>query len=456
MLPELAIDAISQALPRDAVTPVTTYLANAIERLDKNGQVVASVPYSTISAIDSSPSLPLDYQWPDDAAATKNRIPLVINNWTARQLSAEKGTLLRVAYYEPEVENGREIERTFDAVVTDIVAITKPATPYDRRHSAIFDTPPTVYNDPDLTPSVPGVTDQESISDWDLPFKLERKLSDEDDDYWKEYRLTPKAFMPLEAGRRLFGSRFGQTTGLKIATDNGSEVELANRIRTSLTPVLADLGWSVRPIRSQQLASSRGTTPFDALFLSLSLFVILAAVMLIAMLFRLGLIQRLRQFGTLMAVGWTPGRVTKLTLIEGLLIAATGVVLGVIGGIIYAKIVLWALRTLWVGRGNRAVFDLSLDLAKRCDRGDRRLAGCGGDHLVDDPIAAESRCANFDQRSRHRRTNDTNRQQREVADDLCRRRWTGRRDRCGRSAAPAGKLPPGDSSAAGCCCCWLS
>ena len=52
--------------------------------------------------------------------------------------------------------------------------------------------------------------------------------------------------------------------------------------------------------------------PLTRLFLSLSFFVILAAVMLIAMLFRLGLIQRMTQFGTLMAVGWTPRRVTQV------------------------------------------------------------------------------------------------------------------------------------------------
>ena len=97
----------------------------------------------------------------------------MINSWAAEQLSAEVGTPLRVAYYEPEVENGNEIERYFDAVVTDIVPITKPAKAYRLRREATFDQPPTVYNDPDLTPTVAGVTDQDSISDWDLPFKLD-------------------------------------------------------------------------------------------------------------------------------------------------------------------------------------------------------------------------------------------------------------------------------------------
>ena len=260
------------------------------------------------------------------------------------------GDPLRVSFYEPEVDSGREVERSFFGVVTDIVPITTPATPYRLQRAATFDQPPTVYNDPDLTPTVPGVTDQDSISDWDLPFQLDREIGSEDDQYWNEHRLTPKAFLPLAEGRRLFGSRFGDTTSIRIDANVAETTEeLAASIRAALEPVLEDLGWSLIPIREQQLAASRGTTPFDALFLSLSLFVILAAVMLIAMLFRLGLVERTRQFGTLMAVGWTPKRVAALTFLEGLGVASVGVVLGAIGGVWYARFVLWALRTWWVG-----------------------------------------------------------------------------------------------------------
>jgi ABC-type antimicrobial peptide transport system permease subunit len=349
LLPETAVQRIQTGLPPANVALVTTYLANAIERLDDSGQVAASVPYSTITAIDSTESLPLNYTLPGDAADSQ-RIPLVLNSWAADQLDAAVGTLLRVAYYEPEVENGKEIERFFAAVVTDIVPITKPSKPYRRGREATFDKPPTRYNDPDLTPTVPGVTDQDSISDWDLPFQLKREISSEDDLYWNEYRLTPKAFLPLADGQRLFGSRFGKTTGLRISTETTETIdELRQRLTKILSPTMGELGWSIRPIREQQLSASRGTTPFDGLFLSLSFFVIFAAVMLIAMLFRLGLVQRMKQFGTLLAVGWSPRQVGKLALGEGLLVAAVGVAIGVVGGILYASGVLWALRSWWVG-----------------------------------------------------------------------------------------------------------
>ena len=348
LVDETAVEAITDALPADSVVPVMTYLANAIERLDESGEIIEEVPYSTLTAIDSSSKLPLNYQKPDDAG---DAIPLVLNSWAADDLKATIGMRLRVAYFEPEVENGNEIERYFETVVTDIVPITEPARRYIRDREAVFDKAPTVYNDPDLTPTVPGVTDQDSISDWDLPFQLTREIdSKTDDKYWNNHRLTPKAFIPLAEGRRLFGSRFGETTGLRIDPEvvEGTD-ELKSIILSATKPVLSDLGWHPRPIRSAQLAASKGTTPFDGLFLALSFFVIFAAIMLIAMLFRLGLVARSRELGTLLALGLQQKQVAKLFLGEGLLIAVIGVLLGVAGGIAYAIFVLAALRTFWVG-----------------------------------------------------------------------------------------------------------
>ena len=350
LLPEAVVERVTQRLGSDRVTTANTYLANAIERLDESGQVLASVPYSIITAIDSSAALPLDYQSPSDPVPTGSLVPVVLNDWTAKRLEAEVGTRLRFSYYEPETKKGVEIERTFSAVVTEIVPITAPARPYRRNREAVFDQSPTVYNDPGLTPTVPGVTDQDSINDWDLPFQLVRKITPDDDAYWNNYRLTPKAFLPLADGQRLFGSRFGKTTGLRIERVEGeSEVELSQTILESVRPSLAELGWIIRPIRSEQLAASRGTTPFDALFLSLSFFVILSALLLIAMLFRLGLTSRLRELGTLLAVGWSPSRVSRLVLGEGGIVAVLGVVVGIFGGVGYAMFVLWSLRSWWVG-----------------------------------------------------------------------------------------------------------
>lgn len=352
LLPDAAVEAITAAIPQ--AKPVMTYLANAIERVDDDGQVIASVPYSTITATDSSEALPLDFDLPaaaDVADHEARPVPIVLNDWTAESLSASVGDRLRIAYFEPEVEGGREIERSFDGVLTAIVPITEPSRPYRRRVSAVFESPPTVYNDPDLTPTVPGVTDQDSISDWDLPFRLQREIRPEDDRYWNEHRLTPKAFLPLEDGRRLFGSRFGDTTSLRIEVgDVGEdEADISQRVLAALAPYRERLGWAVIPLRQMQLEASRGTTPFDALFLSLSFFVILAALMLIALLFRLGLIQRAGEYGVLLATGFPGTAVSRLAVLEGAWIALPGILLGVLGGLGYAAVVLAGLRSWWVG-----------------------------------------------------------------------------------------------------------
>jgi len=346
LLPEAASKRLVDEFKGDYAPQVAmTYLANSIERLDVDGKVTASVPYSIISAIDSSKSLPLEY-----GGAVDDVSPIVINNWTADALKASVGDRLRVLYYEPEVEGGREIERSFDAVLTSIVPITKPSKPYVRNRPNQFETKPTVYNDPDLTPSVPGVTDQDSISDWELPFKLDREISSDDDRYWAEHRLTPKAFIPLAKGQQLFGSRFGDTTSLRFPGSTAANTdELGAKIRQSLLPIRDKLGWAPIMIRQSQLAASRGTTPFDALFLSLSFFVIIAAVMLISLLYRLGMIQRSREYGLLMASGWSGKDVSRIAIREGLWSSVPGVLFGLLGGVGYAWLVLAALRSWWVG-----------------------------------------------------------------------------------------------------------
>ncbi len=327
--------------------PVLTYLANAIERVDEQGQVTASVPYSVLTATDGNDQLPLEFS---GSAAGDDAVPIVLNSWCEQAIQAKVGDRLQIAYYEPEVSQGQEVERTFDAVVTGIVPVTKPSKPYRRTRNNEFELRPTVYNDPDLTPSVPGVTDQDSIEDWDLPFKLERKISAEDDRYWADYRLTPKAFIPMEAGRRYFGSRFGHTTSLRYSHHAFKDLKsFEAQLESSLGSIRDNLGWRPIPLRRNQLLASQGTTPFDGLFLALSLFVIIAAVLLISLLYRLSMLTRSREYGLLLASGCTGAMVTRFAFIEGIASALLGTLIGCGLGPLYAILVIYGLHTWWVG-----------------------------------------------------------------------------------------------------------
>ena len=52
--------------------------------------------------------------------------------------------------------------------------------------------------DRDLVPEYPGITGSESLADWDPPFPVDlARVRDRDEEYWDQYRTTPKAFITL-------------------------------------------------------------------------------------------------------------------------------------------------------------------------------------------------------------------------------------------------------------------
>ncbi|MBI2481543.1 MAG: FtsX-like permease family protein, partial [Planctomycetia bacterium] len=243
------------------------------------------------------------------------------------------------------------VETHTDFTVKAITPLTEPANSYRRGREAQYSKRPTLANDPDLTPEVEGVTDQETIDDWDAPFPFDYKLvRSQDDNYWENHRTTPKAFVSLATGERLWGSRFGRVTSYRIPAREGVT---ADSIREAFVDELAkqgeSLGMNFTPVKRQQLAASSGTTPFDGLFLGLSFFIIAAALLLVALLFRLGVEQRASEIGTLLAVGLRRNKTSRVFVAEGALVALDGGLLGVAIGVGYAWLMLAGLRTWWVG-----------------------------------------------------------------------------------------------------------
>ena len=54
--------------------------------------------------------------------------------------------------------------------------------------------------DPHLAPDFPGITDKLSVSDWNPPFPYNpRLIQKRDEDYWRQYRTTPKAYVTAAA-----------------------------------------------------------------------------------------------------------------------------------------------------------------------------------------------------------------------------------------------------------------
>ena len=334
--------------------PVSTYLANSIQRV--GGESASPViPYSLVTAVDSQPGLgPL--------LAADGRTPIrladdeiALNSWAAADLAAQPGDRIRVTFYQPETTHGRLEEASAEFVLKAVVPLTEPERPYRRNRPAEYQTRPTLANDPDLTPTVPGVTDQESIDRWEAPFPVDNsRVRPTDDQYWRNHRTTPKAFLSLSAGRRLWGSRFGDLTSLRVAVAPQQDAtaltdQLEAALRAELARERAALGFAFLPVKQRGLAASAGATPFDVLFLFLSFFVIVAALMLVALQFRLGVERRAREIGTLLAVGFPRPLAARVFAVEGAVVAASGAALGVVVGVGYAWLLLAGLKTWWIG-----------------------------------------------------------------------------------------------------------
>jgi len=70
-------------------------------------------------------------------------------------------------------------------------------------------------------------------------------------------------------------------------------------------------------------------------------------LLLMALLFQFGLEQRAAEVGTLLALGFPPKQVRRMFLLEGAALAFAGGLLGVLGGVAYAKGMLWGLTSIW-------------------------------------------------------------------------------------------------------------
>ncbi len=351
------VDAIKKSCPGGKC--IFTYLANDIRKADAE----SGIPFSMVAAIDINDDFSLiDVEGNPISQPSENEI--VLNQWSAKNLDVAVGDQLTVAWFDPETTHGKQTEHEATFVVSAIAALTEPYEAFDVRGRgevipAKFDIAPTLANDPDLTPEVPGVTDAESIDNWDLPFETAGKLRPADDTYWENYRTTPKAFVSLKTGQKLWSSRFGNVTSFRIPFDP-SDKGLEDRLLHSITDTKGASSFELVQLKKNALAASSGSTPFDILFLALSMFVIGSGLILVSLLFRLALQSRAPEVGLLNAVGLTNKQVSGIWIREMFLVCILGAVLGVLIGIGYAAIMIWGLKTWWLGAISKPIINLHI------------------------------------------------------------------------------------------------
>jgi len=300
--------------------PVLSYLANSISS-DKR-----SIPYSLVTAVDDETLATLANLPPQSSTPP----PIILNEWAARDLNVQPGERISLEYYLWH-EQGRLETKKADFVLSRIIPIAGLAA------------------DRDLVPEYPGITESENLSDWDPPFPIDLgRVRKEDEDYWHQYKTTPKAFIPLSVAQNLWQTRFGKLTSIRIESRGNpvSAEDYGKNLRKSLNPEL--MGFQVISVRNEGQAASRGATDFGEYFLYFSFFLVVSALMLTTLFFKLGIEQRAREVGTLQAIGFSDTSIRRLFLAEGILLAVIGSLLGLLGAVGYAALLMHGLRTWWV------------------------------------------------------------------------------------------------------------
>ncbi|HPO13361.1 MAG TPA: ABC transporter permease [Candidatus Hydrogenedentes bacterium] len=296
----------TQTIPGSIST--LTYLVNSISKGDR------MTPYSFVEAGA------FDSILKDDEVE--------INMWLAAQLLATGGDTVDMAYLQLLPDN-TFVERSRSFKVHGVV-LTTEALNIER----------------ELAPLFPGLSQVESCTDWRIGMPMdEARLADPANElYWKQYGQTPKLFTTLKAGQEMWGNRFGDVTAVRFPASM-SESEVRQTLRKEIAPEKE--GLQFLPVGKMALDAVNQAIDFGGLFVGMSFFLIVAALVLLGLLYVFGLQQRTQEMGILLALGYSRNRVRALFFLEACPTAIVGALLGAFAGIAYARLLLAAIAFLW-------------------------------------------------------------------------------------------------------------
>jgi len=318
-------------------SPVLTYFWNQLSFQDR------SVPYSTVAALDPALDAELGLFTLNESAHDGGGGPLevegrleegeiILNNWTAERLQAGVGDVVAMNYSVMDpFYTVRELTRNFTVrYVVDMVGKA---------------------GDPMLMPSFPGIEGKTSAFDWNPPFPMELgRITEDDEDYWQEFGGTPKAFISLESGNRLWKTDIGNITQLRLLPQAGSDLSV---LEEQLEKVLDEsvgmdeASLRVSPVKQDALDSAEGIAIFTQMFLAYSAACMVAAAILIILLVTLGIDSRMTEIGILRAIGFRKGTITHILLVEGLVLSIIGGLLGVLAGLLFGAFMTAGMNSFW-------------------------------------------------------------------------------------------------------------
>ncbi len=289
---------------------ILTYFANSI----KSGE--NETPYSFVSAIP-------DGFFTDSIGENE----IVVNSWLAQDLDIVTGDTIEMEYFLIGRLGSLTTNRS-SFVVKEII----PLEESELQKS--------------LMPDFPGLSDAGNCSDWEagIPIDL-KKIRKEDEDYWDSYRGTPKAYISLDKGIKLWENKFGRYSGFMFDSLVTSQVNIESQILDRVIP--SDVGFTFINARTTGNDAAENGVDFGELFLSLSFFIIVSALLLTILVTSLNIKRREYETGVLKSLGFSRKKIFRLRFYESLPTLAFASIAGGLAGIGYNELMLFGLNTIW-------------------------------------------------------------------------------------------------------------
>ncbi len=282
--------------------------------------------------------------------------PLFLNEWAAAGSGAKIGDTVTLDYYLWSDEDGLETSSS-EFQLAGIV-------PMDG-----------IGGDQTLTPEYPGISDAADMTSWDPPFPVDlKRVRPKDEDYWDRYRAAPKAIISLADGQRIWGSRYGKVSSLRLSgTRNRQRAGHRSGRRRVSAPVTSARR---RPPPRKAPPTSASTSSTSAS--SSSSRRCCSRISSSPSAWSSGR----REIGLLSAVGFSPGAIRRSFLSEGAVLAGIGAVIGTVAAVGYGAAIMYGLRTWWVGAVGTTELTLHVAPAVAGHRRRRRARGRDPRHLA--------------------------------------------------------------------------
>ena len=274
-----------------------------------------SAPYGFVAALTPDGSV-----LPNDLADDE----IVINQWLADRLSVIAGDEIAL--------NWRRFESLGDLVPQKRI--------FKVRKIVSMDTAMQVRK---RMPDFPGLQDVDSCADWNIGMPLdEDKLNDSaNEEYWKRFRQTPKAFISYDAGCGCFGTVFGSAMSICLNAD----AQAVDGLIKGISP--ENIGFAVRPLWDEGVAAAKGSTDFRGLFAGMAFILMFSALLLSGLSLSLTLDSRAVEPALFAALGLKRQVVMRVLLKEWAISLLLGALSGGVCGTVLSRILVWGLSRFW-------------------------------------------------------------------------------------------------------------